>query len=179
MTTRKIYEIVVRILGLAMVFGALTYGLYGLAVFSGSYITATRGFSPAGGLAPLAGAVVMVGIGLAMILLAPRLAERLEPRESLIRLPSSLDERTIFRLVIRLVGVSMAAHALASLTSPLVDALSFPEVFALPGRMSDLTYPLARLVVGLILVFHHRIAGSAKASRRRIQRSEDGDVNEP
>ena len=177
MTTRKAYEMAIRILGLATLLGAATYAMYGLAVFSGSFAPGMMGFSSLGGISSLAGALIMAGMGLAMILVAPGLARRLEPREVRIGLPANLDERAILRLAIRIIGVSMAAYGLASLIRPVIEVLARPETVTIPGRTTDLVYPLARFAVGLILVFHQRLLGSVKTTGERIRRSEEGDVD--
>ena len=179
LTTRKVYEITIRILGLVMLIGAITSGLYGLVTYAGSAGPSVAGFSRSVATSGLGASLVSAAMGLVLIRLAPGLARRVEPSEVQVALPAGLSAREILALAVQIFGLSMAAHALPSLVSPIIALLSRPGNLAIPGQASSLTYPLARLAIGILLIFHRRLLGNIRSTGDRIARSEKEEAEDP
>ena len=154
MTTRKVYEIVIRIFGLVMVVGAVTYGLYSTAGRLTAPMLQSGGY-PVYSTA-IATTLIGLALGLALILIAPSIAKRLEPSEVGLALSTAISSGVILRMAIQIVGSVFVARGLADLIGDLVMVAVYYEGYGLSQEAIRLVYPGAQIIVGGILLFGAR-----------------------
>jgi hypothetical protein len=156
MTTRKLYEVATRVLALwilAKSLVAAAYGISELALASGG--PDPRSVAIHSGIDSLVLFMLEAAVGIALLVLAPRVARLVGGSDDPIALPGEFRGVPILSAAISLVGVYLAAMGFANLLPALISSV---QPYAAWGYTADRMWAmLAQTVIGLVFVFHRRL----------------------